>query len=273
MMLSPPPTLQSSPPIVSPTTFQSSPPILRGMASSPKRVGAVQPTAMRAFHPAFASFTSASSEENQPPRVAYRASNISGPHILELLQAKAEAAIPAKGDDVVPYDCCAELDGAVVKVLGWRTAESGKHVVYTILAASRCNDGSEARYVQRRFKDFSKLHDALVPHARRAGVRLPALPSKLSSLVVAPEALGAQRKVALHEWLGLVVAQPHLRRAAELRSFLGLGLPAAGIVEEEEGVQAPMDVAPVAVPTHSAIDLSELDALASQALGIWDDNM
>jgi len=120
-------------------------------------------------------------------------------------------------------------DGSVVRVLGWRAVQSrsggSSHLVYTILAASPSSSTpgvSEARLVQRRYRDFAKLHTALAPVARAARVALPALPSKMVAFGRnLSTAIGMQRQRALHEWLSFAVGQPQLQCDA-LRVFLGL---------------------------------------------------
>lgn len=182
------------------------------------------PVAIRSFQPAYASWhtsTSAglSGEEKQPhTRFAVCAPDISATSLLKHLHKMTGHNEPVDGEiRALDHD-------SVVKVLGWRAVEkNGSHfLVYTILAASRqeTSSHSEARLVQRRFRDFAKLHAALVPRARSAGLLLPALPSKMTfgrSL----DAIGAQRKETLHVWLSSVVAQPALM-CTELRCFLGL---------------------------------------------------
>lgn len=130
-----------------------------------------------------------------------------------------------------------DASGALVRVLGWREGKTrtGKaHLVYTVLAAAPSrlageaelklppSQLSEARLVHRRYRDFAKLHAALSPRARQAGLVLPALPSKLSAFgrQLSPE-VGAQRQRLLHEWLSWVAGQPALV-CDELRVFLGL---------------------------------------------------
>lgn len=169
--------------------------------------------------------TTESDEERKPPmRYAVCAQDISATSLLNHLHTLTGHKEPVSGE------IRALETGSVVKVLGWRQVEKSgdTHLVYTILAASKPRKGeataaderSEARLVQRRYRDFAKLHAALAPLARNAGLALPSLPSKLTfgkSLA----AIGAQRKEALHEWLGWVVSQPALL-CDELRRFLGL---------------------------------------------------
>lgn len=229
-----------------------------------------EPIAVRALQPTFTSFNTSSSDEAQP-RVAFRAKGFSSQmRLLDYLKRTADVQLPTKADDVAPTNNELRTDDAIVKVLGWRT--HGNHVVYTVLAAARVDgaDGeqleSEARLVQRRFRDFVKLHEQLAPHASAAGLKLPALPSKLASLVNSNDTLGAQRKAALHEWLGAVVAQPPLFAAPELRRFLGLASIGEGT--EDRGGAASRSDRPDAA---GSVDLSELESLAS--LELMDDEV
>jgi hypothetical protein len=77
-----------------------------------------------------------------------------------------------------------------------------------------------ARMVQRRFKDFDKLHTALVPIARRASVPLPPLPSSLTFGRNLTEEFANQRQIALQQWLSMVRGshQPATTRCAHTRT-------------------------------------------------------
>jgi len=184
------------------------------------------PIPVRAFQPAYASWhtsTTASDEDRKPhQRFAVKA-DISATSLIKHLHTLTGHREPLHGE------LRALESGSIVKVLGWTTIEKhgATHVVYTILSAcageKACEAGqksSEARLVQRRYRDFAKLHAALTPIAREAHLTLPALPSKLT-FGRSYAAIGSQRKEALHDWLGWVVARPALL-CDELRRFLGL---------------------------------------------------
>ena len=55
---------------------------------------------------------------------------------------------------------------------------TGMHLEFMLKTVG--DEALGARMVQRRFKDFDKLHTALTPYARRANVQLPALPTSLT---------------------------------------------------------------------------------------------
>lgn len=113
-----------------------------------------------------------------------------------------------------------------VKVIGWRNVPSKRkpHLVYTILAAAPSagskSVASEARLVQRRYRDFEKMYRILLPRAKEASIILPSLPSKFT-FGRSQAVIGVERQRLLHEWLRYVVAHP-LLWCDELRVFLGL---------------------------------------------------
>jgi len=156
----------------------------------------------------------------------------------------------------------AEQLDTCVKVLGWQPV--GDHVEYTILSSCRGLAAlSEARLVQRRYRDFAKLHSKLNRRARQAGFEaLPDLPPKFT-YGIGRSALCAQRQAALHEWLGKIVAHPLLWPADELRSFLGLPPKALArhtstcvVARDEDVAEATAEVttspAPVALVLEAA---------------------
>jgi len=206
------------------------------------------PVPVRAFVPTYASWTTApsdlaserSGEENLDPCDL-------GDHTSKKRRFAVQAQVPSIAllkllhrmtGHQIPLDCQLGRVGqdSVVRVLGWResrTRTGQAHLVYTVLAAAPSRlmseaekksfpDLSEARLVHRRYRDFCKLHAALCPHAQRAGLLLPPLPSKISAFGrnLSPE-VGAQRQKALHDWLSWVACQPALI-CDELRLFLGL---------------------------------------------------
>ena len=79
-----------------------------------------------------------------------------------------------------------------------------------------------ARLVQRRYRDFEKLHAALLPYAKRAGTTVPPLPSNFTFFErkLSTE-FAQQRQLQLKTWLGCIVARAPLWCDA-LRLFLGL---------------------------------------------------
>ena len=173
---------------------------------------------------------------------------------------------------------------SVVKVIGWREVQSQRsrrsHLVYTILAAapSEANpkETSDARLVQRRYRDFAKLHATLLPRARQAGISLPALPSKLTSLGrrLSPE-LGAQRQRALHAYLCWIVSHPPLM-CAELRLFLGLAPRVysmelkADAISDVDTMDADVDMdekmADARADEAFAVDLAQLERIAVECM-------
>ena len=111
--------------------------------------------------------------------------------------------------------------GAEGAVIGSRT-----HRAYDILTVSNMHDKENAqacRLVQRRYSEFVILREALQPVARRRGLTLPPLPSKVWALGrgLSPR-LANGRQQALQAWLTWVVAQPPLWQSVRLRVFLGL---------------------------------------------------
>jgi len=141
--------------------------------------------------------------------------------LVSVLHQMTGHEVPSEGEVKLEED-------SIVRVLGWRVVQSSRgksHLVYTILAANASRDKSamsEARLVQRRYRDFVKLHAALAPRARCAGLRLPSLPSKIVAFGrnLSPT-IAMQRQKALHEWLSHVVSAPILL-CDDLRLFLGL---------------------------------------------------
>lgn len=227
------------------------------------------PIAIRTFQPSYASWntsTTASDEERKPPmRYAVCAQDISATSLLKHLHKLTGHKEPVSGE------IKAVETGSVVKVLGWRQVEQkgDSHLVYTILAASRprkdASDTSEARLVQRRYRDFAKLYAALTPISRDAGLALPSLPSKLT-FGRSPAAIGAQRKEALHEWLGWVVSQPELL-CDELRRFLGLSpLASCDTSDSTRSIGSDMEVdesLPRESPMSSASTARTCDTISS----------
>mmetsp|Transcript_69909 Transcript_69909/g.138525 ORF Transcript_69909/g.138525 Transcript_69909/m.138525 type:complete len:314 (-) Transcript_69909:359-1300(-) len=259
-----------------------------------------EPVPLRAFQPCYASFTTTASSElssassvaendatkkqhgEQPKRRLAIQAPTTSVKLLGLLHRMVGHA------NCDPCKMMSPEAGSVVKVIGWREVPSQSvrnrsHLVYTILAAapSGTQDTSEARLVQRRYSDFVKLHAALVPHARQAGLTLPALPSKLSSLGrrLSP-AVGTQRQKMLHAWLCWVVSHSQLLCDA-LRLFLGLSPRGPGEAEEplpgpdvamEVDMNANMDAAMETSvedqPQSSkiAVDLAHLEHVAVAAM-------
>ena len=84
-----------------------------------------------------------------------------------------------------------------------------------------------ARLMQRRYRDFEKLHTGLTPFARRTGTTLPPLPSNLTFGRKLSTEFAQQRQEALQQWLSRIASKPPLWCDA-LRLFLGLE-------DEEEG--------------------------------------
>ena len=79
---------------------------------------------------------------------------------------------------------------------------------------------TNARLVQRRYREFETLHAQLQPLARQAGYECPPLPSKFA-LAWSRGQLGVRRQLPLQRWLGWAAAQPELW-CDELQDFLGL---------------------------------------------------
>jgi len=270
--------------------------------SPPKLRAAHTQIPLRAFQPAYASWTTAASDattisddraiDRKPQHVTKRRFALRAPTSAELLlrvlhRVTGHAEPPA-------HELHAPEIGSLVRVLGWRqvsTSNGGAHLVYTILAAApaqilgeKSAELSEARLVMRRYRDFVKLHAVLAPHARRAGISLPALPSKLTAFGrrLSPE-VGAQRQKALHEWLSLVAGYPALL-CDELRVFLGLsphmyGATEAKLTSEcghmEAGDSSKMDVESHGYASEGtadveegafAVDLAELEAKAVEVM-------
>ena len=186
------------------------------------------PVAVRSFNPTYASFASSTSSADDQPRRAIKAATTPASLLKHLHRMTGSLDDPIEDALDVGASAC-------VKVVGWQVVEStaagkalaGSHVAYTILAASASDTKfilseaaplSEARIVQRRFRDFDKLAQALRLHSKDA---VPSLPPKLT-YGLSVEAVAKQRQAALHEWLTCVVRQPLLWQAEELRSFLGL---------------------------------------------------
>merc|ERR1719473_471161 len=195
-------------------------------ASPPK---CVAPVPLRAFQPAYASWTTAASDvsssvgdklnasQHGPPgekrRLALQAPT-STLALLNILHRMTGHRLP-EGHELFTPEA-----GSFVRVVGWREVSSrtgGAHLAYTILAAAPSAvhqyphaegmppPASEARLVMRRYRDFVKLHATLSPHARQAGLTLPPLPSRITAIgrKLSPE-VGAQRQRALHDWLNRV---------------------------------------------------------------------
>jgi len=134
----------------------------------------------------------------------------------------------------VPDDAPGDLTSA------WR--KGGVHVEFLIRSSVHAGDDppQPPRLIQRRFRDFDKLHEAL---ARHAGIGLlgrwvdldkqplPPLPRAPGKNVSA--AFATQRQRALQTWLEQVVKQPELW-CADLLGFLGLGTPAVAAPTQSE---------------------------------------
>jgi len=128
---------------------------------------------------------------------------------------------------------------AVIDVLGHaRVADdrTSSHVEYILLTCMPSSDSaigeknaflggkSEARLVQRRYRDFERLHAILQPRARRAGLAMPRLPYKTWWPTMSDDFLAA-RQLGLHAWLGWVLE--HQLWCDELCLFLGVSEQAA----------------------------------------------
>jgi len=250
-----------------------------------------EPVPLRAFQPAYASFTTTASSEassltseataatkkpsDEPKRRLAVEAPTNSTVLLNLLHKMVGHA--TESCEMMCVD-----PGSLVKVIGWREVpsqtSSRSHLVYTILAAApSSSQTSEARLVQRRYNDFVKLQSALLPHARQAGLTLPALPSKLSSLGrrLSP-AVGAQRQKALHCWLCWVVSHPQLLCDA-LRLFLGLSpkvtktaLPKATEMAGPEAMELDMNASTDDEPSCGekafAVDLAHLEQQAVECM-------
>ena len=99
-------------------------------------------------------------------------------------------------------------------------AGGGMHLEFMLRTVG--DEAQGARLVQRRYRDFNKLHTSLAPVAKSAGVPLPALPTNKTFGRNLSEEFAAQRQAALQGWITMVVARPPLWCEA-LRLFLGLG--------------------------------------------------
>lgn len=83
------------------------------------------------------------------------------------------------------------------------------------------SQSAEPVLVQRRYRDFDRLHAALGPIAKSEGAPLPTLPTSYTFGRNITEEFANQRQAALQHWLSLVVARPPLW-CDPLRLFLGL---------------------------------------------------
>jgi len=147
--------------------------------------------------------------------------------------AKATSSAQSKrrpSEDLLVYTPQSSSTGSGVEILAHALAPEG-HVEYSILSCmtvrrsvvnGEVTASTTARLVQRRFREFYALRQALLPIARRTGLPLPELPSRYA-LAWSRARLGMRRVEPLQEWLGWVASRPELWGTA-LREFLGLAL-------------------------------------------------
>jgi hypothetical protein len=151
---------------------------------------------------------------------------------------------PCSGASMASVDSCAEAKrkvprtphayvparhgstGSGVEILGYSVAHDDggtAHVEYTILSCTTVREynlgaadvmSSNARIVQRRFREFEALREQLLPVARAAGVALARLPCKCASLAWSRAQLGARRQVGPHGVNARSRQRARTRRAA-----------------------------------------------------------
>ena len=139
---------------------------------------------------------------------------------------------------------------AAISLLPGKHSEPKVHLEYMIRTTPDPNEPDGARMTQRRYRDFEKLHAALLAPARRAGVSLVDLPKKMGGFLRnLGEDFAMQRQAALQKYLQHVVAFPQIW-GNPLRLFLGL---------EEEGHSA------VAADPSQAVVVPVADASAGGA--------
>ena len=98
-------------------------------------------------------------------------------------------------------------------------AAGGLHLEFMLKTLGSLHHGP--LLVQRRYRDFDKLHTALAAIAKREGVPLPQLPTSYTFGRNLTEEFANQRQASLQLWLSLVVSRPPLW-SDPLRLFLGM---------------------------------------------------
>ena len=170
----------------------------------------------------------ASFEVPQPIFPERPASPISYETLEEPLGPGKRNTSNASGVEIIGHSLIGERRSATTTGCGGGAegAVIGSHRAYDILTVSNMHDKENAqacRLVQRRYSEFVILREALQPVARRRGLTLPPLPSKVWALGrgLSPR-LANGRQQALQAWLAWVVAQSPLWQSVRLRVFLGL---------------------------------------------------
>jgi len=165
------------------------------------------------------------------------------------------------------------VDGTVVDIIGFsRVAhEMGcPHIEFIVLTClqpraemlTKQDAKAEAHLVQRRYRDFERLHSLLYRRAERAGLTMPPLPPKTWTRDVSC-AFSAERQAALHAWLTWVLQ--HQLWCDALCLFLGVGEQAAARAITLPVVSASL-VAVGAEPVDSPQLLLEARAVTEWAL-------